>query len=74
MTEQLSRAVAAELRRLLEERGISGNALAKATGISQSSISNKLAGRHAFDLDDVQVICEHLGVAVSDLLSWAQRA
>ena len=74
MSEQLSRAVATELRRLLEERGMSGNALAKATGISQSSVSNKLAGRHAFDLDDLQSICRVLDVNVTDLLTWAQKS
>lgn len=74
MSEQLSRAVAGEIRRLLDERGISGNALSKATGISQSSVSAKLAGKHSFDLDDLQAICRFLEVDVTDLLAWAQRA
>lgn len=72
MSEQLSRAVAAEIRRLLDERGMSGNALAKATGIPQGSISRKLRDVAAFDLDDVQVICRVLEVDVTDLLAWAQ--
>lgn len=72
MTEQLSRAVAAEISRLLEERGMSGNALAKATGIPQTSISGKLRGVSPFDLDDLQAICGALDVDVTDLLSWAQ--
>ena len=74
MSEQLSRAVAGEIRRLLDERGVSGNALSKATGIPQSSVSAKLAGKHSFDLDDLQAICRFLEVDVTDLLSWAQRA
>jgi DNA-binding Xre family transcriptional regulator len=73
MTEQLSRAVAAEIRRLLEERDISGNQLAKETGISQPSIARKLRGATAFDLDDVDLICAALGVKVADLLDWAQK-
>lgn len=73
VSEQLSAAVAAEIRRLLEERGMSGNALAKATGIPQSSVSNKLNGRHAFDVDDLQAICQVLDVQVADLLSRAER-
>ena len=73
MTEQLSRAVAGQVRKLLDERGISGNALAKATVIPQSSISAKLAGKHSFDIDDLQAICRFLDVDVTDLLAWAQR-
>jgi hypothetical protein len=33
--EQLSRAVSAEVRRLLDERNMSGNQLAKASGLEQ---------------------------------------
>lgn len=74
MTEQLSRAVAAEIRRLLEERDLSGNQLAKQTGIPQTSIAKKLRGITAFDIDDVDRICRALDVRASDLLEWAQRS
>lgn len=73
MSEQLSRAVAAELRRLLEERGMSGNALAKATGMNQPTIARKLRGEHAFDVDDLALICPVLGVSVTDLMGWAEQ-
>lgn len=73
VSEQLSAAVAAEIRRLLEERGMSGNALAKASDIPQTSIAGKLRGVSPFDLDDLAAICRVLDVDVTDLLSWAQR-
>lgn len=70
--EQLSRAVADEVRRLLEERGMSGNQLAKQAGIPQTSIAGKLRGVSAFTLDDLAVIGPVLGVKVTDLIDWAQ--
>lgn len=72
--EELSRAVATQVNRLLDERGMSGNALSKATGMPQTSIAAKLSGRSRFDLDDLAAICAALGVTVSDLISWAERA
>jgi len=74
VSEQLSRAVAAEIRRLLEERGISGRELARRTGIPSRTIAHKLADRTPFDVDDLQAIAGVLEVDVTDLLSWAQRA
>lgn len=73
MSEQLSRAVAAEVARLLADRGMSGRELARLTGIPQRSVADKLAGRRPLDLDDVAVICEVLGVSAPDLIAWAQR-
>lgn len=74
MPEQLSRAVGEEISRLLTERGMSGNQLAKATGIPQPTIARKLRGASPVDLDDVQAICAVLEVDVADLLAWAQRS
>lgn len=67
----MSRAVAAQIQRLLDERGMSGNALAQATGIPQSSISRKLTGVHPFDVDDLAAIAAALGVRPAELLSAA---
>lgn len=74
MSEQLSRAVADEIRRLLSDRGISGRELSRLTGIPPRTIAAKLADRNPFDLDDLAVICGVLEVDVTDLLAWAQRA
>lgn len=72
--EDLARAVSAEVRRLLEERGISGNQLAKAAGLEQTTIARKLRGVRAFTLNDLDSICSTLGVKVPDLIEWAQRS
>jgi len=71
--EQLSHAVSAQVRRLLEERGMSGNQLAKATGIEQTNVARKLRGAGAFDLDDLAAIAPVLEVKVTDIIEWAQR-
>jgi DNA-binding Xre family transcriptional regulator len=71
--EDFARAVSAQVRRLLDERGISGNQLAKASGVPQTSIAGKLRGASAFTLNDLDSICSTLGVKVSDLIEWAQR-
>jgi transcriptional regulator with XRE-family HTH domain len=72
--EQLSRAVSALLRQLLESEGMSGNQLAKAAGIPQTSIAGKLRGASAFSVDDLAAIAPVLKVKVSELIEWAQRA
>jgi transcriptional regulator with XRE-family HTH domain len=72
--EQLSRAVSGEVRRLLDERGMSGNQLAKATGLEQTTVARKLRGARAFDLDDLAAIAPVLEVKVADLIEWAQRS
>jgi transcriptional regulator with XRE-family HTH domain len=74
VTEELSNAVAEQIRRLLEERGVSGRQLATQTGIPQRTVANKLSGKSPFDLDDLAKIAAMLEVDVTDLLSWAQRA
>ena len=72
--EDLARAVSAEIRRVLEERGMSGNQLAKAVGMDQSTVARKLRGAHAFTLNELDSVCSVLGIKVSDLMEWAQRA
>lgn len=74
MPEQLSRAVAEQVRQLLADRGMSGRALALASGINPRSVDRKLAGQSPFDVDDLAAIAPALGVAASDLLAWAERA
>lgn len=73
MPEELSAAVAEQIRRLLDAHKISGNALATAIGMPQSSISRKLNDKAPFDLDDVQKICAFLGIEEADLIAWAKR-
>lgn len=72
--ERLSAAVSDVVRRLLEERGVSGNQLAKASGVEQTSIARKLRGARAFDLDDLAAIAPVLEVKVADIIEWAQKS
>lgn len=72
--ERLSAAVSDVVRRLLEERGMSGNQLAKASGLEQTGLARKLRGAVAFTLDDLAAIAPVLGVKVADIIEWAQRA
>ncbi|WP_147262033.1 helix-turn-helix transcriptional regulator [Blastococcus sp. TF02A-26] len=73
MSEQLSRAIAMQVRRLMDERQVSAYALSKQTGIPQSSLSRKLNGPAAFDFDDVQVIAAALGMDVTSLVAAAEH-
>ena len=73
MPEELSRAVAGQVRRLLDERGMSGRQLALAAGVNPRSIDRKLAGTSPWDVDDLAAVAPVFGVAASDLLSWAER-
>jgi transcriptional regulator with XRE-family HTH domain len=73
MTEQLSRAIAAQVQRLMTERGVSAYALSKQTGIPQSSLSRKFNGPAAFDFDDVQAIAAALGIDVTSLVAAAEH-
>lgn len=71
--EDLARAVGAEVRRLVEERGLSGNKLAKEAGLEQTSVAAKLRGAVAFSLRDLAAIAPVLGVKVEEIIEWAQR-
>jgi transcriptional regulator with XRE-family HTH domain len=60
--------VAEEIRVLLARRKMSANQLAQLTGIKQSSLSRRMTGETAFDMDDLELIADALGVAVTDLM------
>lgn len=63
-----NRAVAAEINRLLTERGWSGRELARQAGIPPATVTRKLADLTAFDVDDLAKIAAALGVPLRDLL------
>lgn len=60
--------VAEEIRVLLTRKRMSGAELGRRTGIKQSSISRRLTGETAFDMDDLEAIAAVLEVSVADLL------
>jgi transcriptional regulator with XRE-family HTH domain len=71
--EALSAAVAEQIRRLMAAHKVKPNALAKAVGMAQSSMSRKVNDLSPFDLDDVQKISAYFGVDPADVVAWAQR-
>lgn len=66
--------VAEELRVLLARKRISATELARRTGIKQSTLSRRMTGETAFDMDDLETIADALGVDVHDLLPSRQSA
>jgi transcriptional regulator with XRE-family HTH domain len=57
-------AIADQVRRLVSERGISGFALAKATGIARSNVNRFLRGETGLTLDSFERVAEVLGLRV----------
>lgn len=60
--------VAEEIRVLLARKRISAAELARRTGIKQSTMSRRMTGETAFDMDDLELIAEALEVEVTDLM------
>ncbi|GGK89547.1 hypothetical protein GCM10012284_24340 [Mangrovihabitans endophyticus] len=60
--------VAEEIRVLLARKRMSGSELARRTGIKQSTMSRRMTGETAFDMDDLEAIAAVLEVEVADLL------
>lgn len=65
--------VAEEIRVLLARKRISASELARRTGIKQSTMSRRMTGETAFDMDDLEVIAAVLEVEVSELLPQGAR-
>lgn len=59
--------VAEEIRVLLARRKMSGAELARRTGIKQSTMSRRMTGETAFDMDDIEAIAAVLDIKVNDL-------
>ncbi len=68
MSDRPSRALAARLRTLRIEAGLSQADLAHRLGISQAAISNWESGSRQPNLDDLYPLAHELGVEVVDLL------
>ena len=68
MAEPVSSVVARNVARLLEQRGMSGRALARSTGLPHANITRKLAGLTPFTLDELAPVARALSVDVRSLL------
>lgn len=61
--------IKANINRYVERHGTTIVELAKAIGISRSSLYDKMAGRSPWMLSDVMSLAEHMGCSVQDLLT-----
>lgn len=68
---RLTERIAAKLRGRAAEGGVTGVELAEATGISQSQMSKLLRGVRVFDIDQLDAVCQVLGLTIRDLVTEA---
>jgi transcriptional regulator with XRE-family HTH domain len=71
--EDLTLLVSREVRAWMARRDVKQEALAKALGITQPSLSMRLRGRTRWTVQDLATVSEVLDVPVSELLSTLDR-
>lgn len=54
-----------QIRAAMAARGVSQAQLAAALGLTQSSISRRLAGSQPFRTDELEAVAAHLGVRIA---------
>lgn len=68
----LADAVAAEVRRLLAERGWTGRELARRTGLPVTAVATKVAGTRGMDFATLHAIAQAFGVTVAYIVARAE--
>lgn len=68
MPTEFAKRLSKRIQTELDKHGITQEQFAEALGVQQSTISRRLAGKHAFPLTDLPVIADLFGITVSDLL------
>ena len=63
-----NKTVAANLRRIMYERGVTGTDMANALGFTKQSVSHWMNGEHLPRMNKVDKICDYLGCKRSDLI------
>lgn len=71
MPEDLADAVAAEVRRLLAERGWTGRELARRTGIAHNTLAVKVRGERALDANEIGAIAAAFDMPPAQLIARA---
>jgi transcriptional regulator with XRE-family HTH domain len=71
--EELTLLVSREVRAWMARRDVKQEALAKALGITQPSLSMRLRGRTRWTVQDLATVSRFLDVPVSELLSTLDR-
>jgi transcriptional regulator with XRE-family HTH domain len=70
--DDLTQAVAAELRRLVKERGLSGRKLAELSGIPTNNVAAKLRADRPIDMADLERLAAALGVTGAHVVARAE--
>lgn len=69
----LDAVVTGNVRDLMDDHHTTQVDLAAVLGISQPAVSNKLAGRSRWTLDDLEALADHYGIRSSDLLRMGTK-
>lgn len=67
-TQSYSEQVAGEVRAAIARANLTQSAVSAKTGISGASLSRKLSGKHAFDVDELARIADALGLVAFELM------
>ena len=65
--------IARIFEQLCEERGTTPYKIARYSGLSSSTVSNFLAGKTVPRIDTVMILCNQLGVTVTDIFDEWER-
>ncbi|WP_020525895.1 helix-turn-helix domain-containing protein [Catelliglobosispora koreensis] len=65
--QTLREGVAEEIRALMGRRNVSRQTMARALGVSHTTVWRRLSGDTALDLDELERVARVLGVEVTDL-------
>lgn len=71
-TKSVSASVASNVRAELARRGLTQRELADKLGLTQTAISSRLRGIVAFDVDELAVVAETLGVRIESLMTGVE--
>lgn len=67
-TQSYSEQVAGEVRAAIARANLTQSAVSAKTGISGATLSRKLSGKVAFDVDEIALIAEALGLVTYELM------
>lgn len=73
-TQSYSEQVAGEVRAAIARANLTQSAVCAKTGIKGATMSRKLAGKIAFDVDELNLIAGALGLVVFELMPRTQPA
>lgn len=66
---RLSGHVASKVRQAMNDQGWTTYRLAKETGMSRTTLTRKLSGTVSFDVAELMIVADKMGVAFGDLVS-----